>query len=320
MSREKNDEPPTDHEKNELFSFSGDMSELMIAHAKMKHGQKKHFKEMAFMESHASLFHVIQSVIKSWRKTTEPDNLESRIAGQIYFRVPQDADSKKAPGKATDKRDSKDTFKPVHSKRLSVPESQRVVLGRQQKHLGELSAACMLPYLVLINRSIPLPISDIKSRCLKGEILCRIQYFTLRRSKRRLLPQPTPAKLHIPKPETTKAKYVTFDSLRDLQWKLYKGLAKRKPKVTGTWRMPCFSTGSVSSVIASFEEFILPLIPKDWIIDDSLHYKVPMPISAHILNYEKPTVREWGAVKDILGSILTVCTDDSPSWDEIAGD
>ncbi|KAJ6669626.1 hypothetical protein lerEdw1_000175 [Lerista edwardsae] len=318
MSREKNDEPPTDHEKNELFSFSGDVSELMMAHAKMKHEQKKHFKEMAFMESHASLFHIIQSVIKSWRKTAKPDNLQSRIVGQISFHVPQDAVSKKAPSRTIDKRGSKDASKLVHSKRLSVPENQRVVLGRQQKPLGELSAACMLPYLVLLHRSIPLPISDIKSRCLKGEILCRIQYFTLRRSKRRLLPQPTSSKLHIPKPETTKAKYVTFDSLRDLQWKLYKGLLKRKPKVTGTWRVPCFSTGSVSRV-AAFEEFILPLIPKDWIIDDSLQYIVPLPISAHILNYESPAVREWGAVTDILGTVLTVCTDDSQSWDEVAG-
>lgn len=110
------------------------------------------------------------------------------------------------------------------------------------------------------------------------------------------------------------AKYVTFDSLRDLQWKLYKGLAKRKPKVTGTWRIPRFSTGSVSRIMASFSEFILPLIPKDWIIDDSLQYIVPLPISAHILTYEKPSVREWGAVTDILGTILTTCTDESQSW------
>lgn len=156
------------------------------------------------MESHASLFHIIQSVIKSWRKTAKPDILQSQIAGQISFLVPQKAVSKKVPGRAIHKRDSKDTCKPVQSKHLSVPENKHVVLGRQQKHPGELSAAGMLPYLVLLHRSIPLPISDIKSRCLKGEILCRIQYFTLRRSKRRLLPQPTPSKLHIPKPETTK--------------------------------------------------------------------------------------------------------------------
>lgn len=107
------------------------------------------------------------------------------------------------------------------------------------------------------------------------------------------------------------ATYVTFDSLKDLQWKLYKGLVKRKPKDIGTWREPTFSTGLIKSLTGLYDEYLLPLIPNDWIIDDSLKYNVPLPITANIYTYQSPKVREWVAVRDIVGLTITQHSDDS---------
>lgn len=67
-------------------------------------------------------------------------------------------------------------------------------------------------------------------------------------------------------------KYVTFEGLEDLQWKLFKGLLKRKPKTIGIWREANFKKKSVTTVIREAKEHILPLLPKDWIIDESLKF------------------------------------------------
>ncbi|XP_062984831.1 uncharacterized protein LOC134400428 [Elgaria multicarinata webbii] len=282
-SQAKDDEPTgsTGSKKNELFSFTCNVSELVLALANLKQGQEKHSNGMAFMESHASLFHAIHSIIKSCRTTAKFDKdivLEVKEPDHPCFGVPQEEDVVKEDlDSAKDTQEDKDTCAPVYSKYPRLSKSKSAVLRRQQKHdLGQLPPAYLLPYLVLIKNCIPLPISIIQRQCLTGEILCRIQYFTLRRSKKKLPSELVPAKPPIPKLQTTKeVKYVTFDSLRDLQWKIYRGLLKRKPKTRGTWReATCLRTEAIS--IPNSGEYILSLLPKDWVIDDSLKFNEEM--------------------------------------------
>ncbi|XP_053152191.1 uncharacterized protein LOC128345002 [Hemicordylus capensis] len=272
MSQVKDGKPPTSHSK---------VSELMLALANIKQGQEKHFDGMAFMESHASLFHIICSIVKSFKKTEKHDNTlsESQKSDQICLSVPHDDVIKKGPDSAKNMQEDKDTCTSVHSKHLTVSKSKRDMFRRQQKHgFGVLPPTHLLPYLVLINECIHLPIDVLQNQCLRGKILCRIQYFTLIHRKKKLLPQAAPQKLPIAKSRTTEGVYVTFDSLKDLQWKLYKGLAKRKPKVTGTWREPIFSLGITAIPTPSNAEYILPLMPNDWLVDDSLKYSIPISV------------------------------------------
>lgn len=166
------------------------ISELMMAYANLEQRHKTHFNKMALINSHASLFHMIHSVATCWKKI-EDSNMQSKL--QKCLLVPQDA-----PGT------TKDTSKPVRVKHLSAPEAKSMVSKRQRKRLGKMSPARMIPYLVLISKCIHLPISEIESRCLNGQILCRVQYFTLRDMKKKLLHQPSRAKPSIPKPETTR--------------------------------------------------------------------------------------------------------------------
>ncbi|XP_013916841.1 PREDICTED: uncharacterized protein LOC106544945 [Thamnophis sirtalis] len=168
---------------------------------------------------------------------------------------------------ATEDRDTsatvlpKDSCLPVASKHLFGSKSKR-------KSYFELSPAYVLPYLVLIKNCLDLPFPTIKKQCLRGEILCKIDSLTLRHKKKK---QPTslePEKV----PTLQETKYVTFEGLEDLQWKLFKGLLKRKPKTTGIWREAKYTKKPVTTVIYQGKEHIIPLLPKDWIIDESLKF------------------------------------------------
>nr|XP_034956087.1 uncharacterized protein LOC118076959 [Zootoca vivipara] len=183
------------------------------------------------------------------------------------------------PDLAKDSQEAKDTSVPVPSGQSKL-KSKSVISGTQQKrYLIELPPAHLLPYLVLIKRVMSLPISAIQKQCLSGEILCRIQYFTLKLQKKK--PPSRPALAEQPThrlPTVRETGYVTFDCLKDLQWKLYKGIAKRKPKTIGVERKLSYSYGVTGTTFARFTEYVLPLIPKGWIVDDSLKFSENMVV------------------------------------------
>ncbi|XP_007429308.1 uncharacterized protein LOC103066132 [Python bivittatus] len=166
-----------------------------------------------------------------------------------------------------------DTCTSVLPEDCCLPVASKHLLGsksKQKPYLGGLPPAYLLPYLVLIKNCVHLPFSTIRKRCLTGEILCRIDSLMLRRKKKK--PPLEPAK----EQTLQETKYATFDGLEDLQWKLFKGLLKRKPKTVGLWRKANYSKGPVTTLIPEAKEYILPLLPKDWIIDESLAFSKEM--------------------------------------------
>ncbi|XP_042309185.1 uncharacterized protein LOC121923118 [Sceloporus undulatus] len=285
MSQHKEDEPTDKEEKNELLPLNCRVSELTLACGCLKWGQEKHFYRMDFLESHASLFHAVRSVVKSWRKAAEYNrgkHLEVKKSDgspwekdvvKEYFSILKD---KKEDKDTVTRQHSKSICRSVHSKHL-MSKSRSVIFRKQRKpDLEELPPSCLFPYLVLIKNCVPLPLSILQRLCLSGEILCKIQYFSRKHRKKKEVTLPE-SERRVPKPQTeTEVKYVTFDSLKELQWMLFKGLVKRKPKTVGMWREPVYSFGIQCVAPVKKAEYILPLIPKDWIIDDSLKFSEEM--------------------------------------------
>ncbi|XP_058027324.1 uncharacterized protein LOC131192310 [Ahaetulla prasina] len=172
--------------------------------------------------------------------------------------------------KDSDKDDTEDRDTSVLPKDSCLPVASKHLIGSKSKRkpYPELPPAYVLPYLVLIKNCLDLPLSTIKKQCLTGEILCKIDSLTLRHKKKK-----PPTSLEAGKvPTLQETKYVTFEGLEDLQWKLFKGLLKRKPKTIGIWREANYKKKSVTTVIRQAKEHILPLLPKDWIIDESLKF------------------------------------------------
>ncbi|XP_028605217.2 uncharacterized protein LOC114606804 [Podarcis muralis] len=213
----------------------------------------------------------------SWEHESTKDSQDLDSAKDLQD--PDLAKDSRDPDLAKDSREAKDTSAPVPSSQSKL-KSKSVISGTQQKrYLMELPPAHLLPYLVLIKRAMSLPISAIQKQCLSGEILCRIQYFTLKLQKKKLLSRAALAEQPTHRlPTVRETGYVTFDCLRDLQWKLYKGIAKRKPKTIGVERKSSYSYGITGTTFAKFTEYVLPLIPKGWIVDDSLKFSENMVV------------------------------------------
>nr|XP_020661496.1 uncharacterized protein LOC110085553 [Pogona vitticeps]XP_020661497.1 uncharacterized protein LOC110085553 [Pogona vitticeps] len=277
-SQTEDGEPTVSSKKEESFSSSCSISELLLVYGNLKKDQEKH---LTLIESHASLFHAIHSIVKCYKKTAERG--KSNVLGIKELHHPslgrpeKEDVVKEKPASLKDRRKDKGTSMRIHSKHLLMSKSKSVIFRMQQKHgLEELPPAYLLPYVVLIKNCISLPVSTIQKLCVSGEILCRMEYFMLRCTKKKST-LPESAELSVPKLPTVKeVKYVTFDSLKDLQWKLFKGLLKRKPKTTGVWREPTYSFGIEGVSAPKDVEYIFPLMPKDWIIDDSLKFSEEM--------------------------------------------
>ncbi|XP_060092562.1 F-box/LRR-repeat protein 17-like [Heteronotia binoei] len=86
MSQAKYDEPPTD-EKYELFPLNCNIIELKPAFATFNYRQEKHFDGVDFIKSHASLFHTICSITKSYKRLSEYDRIQK--PREICQGVPQ---------------------------------------------------------------------------------------------------------------------------------------------------------------------------------------------------------------------------------------
>ncbi|XP_026559499.1 uncharacterized protein LOC113438384 [Pseudonaja textilis] len=124
--------------------------------------------------------------------------------------LPEDKDATK----------DRDTSATVLLKDYCLLEASKHLVGSKskQKPYYELPPAYVLPYLVLIKNCLDLPFPTIKKQCLTGEILCKIDSLTLRRKKKK-----SPTSLELAKvPTLQETKYVTFEGLEDLQWKLFK--------------------------------------------------------------------------------------------------
>ncbi|KAJ7335588.1 hypothetical protein JRQ81_013529 [Phrynocephalus forsythii] len=260
--------------KEKPFPSSCNIWELVLVDGNLKKHQEKH---LALIESHASLFHAVHSIAKSYKRTAGCG--KGRVLG-IKELHPTSLGS---PEKEEDLAPLKDTGKDkgtsmyVHSKHLLMSKSKSVIFRMQQNRvLEELPPAVLIPYVVLIKNCISLPVSTIQNRCLSGEILCRMEFFTVSCRKKKSSP-PESAELSVPKlPRVREVKYATFDSLKDLQWKLFKGFLKRKPKTIGVWREPTYSSGIEGVSAPKDVVYILPLMPKDWIIDSSLRFSEEM--------------------------------------------
>nr|XP_060615671.1 uncharacterized protein LOC132765394 [Anolis sagrei ordinatus] len=295
MSQLKEDEPTNNGKKSELLPFNCKVSELLLAHKCLKWGQETHLYGVDVLESHASLFHAIRSTLKAWKKTARHEKakrLEVKKSSGISLAslrvedfVTEHFDFLK------DRREDKDTRKKSRSKSICKPVHPRYPLISKSKKqwkadLEELTPTRLLPYFILIRNCYPLPLSIIQSLCFSREIQCRIERFTRKRRKKKEITRLESEEHPMLKMQTIEdPKYITFSSLRELQWKLFKGLVKRKPGTTGVWRVPLYSLGIADTITPPKEEYVLPLIPKDWIIDDSLKFSEEM---THLLLQYNP--------------------------------
>ncbi|XP_062828130.1 uncharacterized protein LOC100562734 isoform X2 [Anolis carolinensis] len=296
MSQLKEDEPTNNGEKSELFPLNCKVSELLLAHRCLKWGQEKDLSRVDVLESHASLFHSIRSILKAWKKTAENDKakrLEVKKSSGISLASLQVQDFVKEHFDfLKDRKEDKDTRRKSRSKSISRPGHSRHPLMSKRKgrkaDREELPPTRLLPYFSLIRNCFPLPLSIIQSLCLSREIQCRIERFTQKRRKKEEVTQLGSEELPMLKLQTIEdPKYITFSSLRELQWKLFKGLVKRKPGTIGIWRVPLYSSGIGYTMTPHKQEYVLPLIPKDWIIDDSLKFSEEM--THRLLQYNPPS-------------------------------
>lgn len=60
--------------------------------------------------------------------------------------------------------------------------------------------------------------------------------------------------------------YVVFHDLRELQWKLYKGMVKRKKSSRNFWRQASYGISTILDGTAVKTHYNLPLIFKDSVI------------------------------------------------------
>lgn len=171
------------------------------------------------MDLHASLFHIIGSQTKPYRKTAESEttllgdaeykdihlmtaeyDVLSHESDGINLSKPQEDILMEEPVPAKDTQKNKGTHTALCSKSQPVSRSKSIIAGKRHKQdLKELPPARLLPYVILIHNCLPLPVPTIESYCISGEILCRIQYFTLKHRKQKLLPQSAPTKQRISK-------------------------------------------------------------------------------------------------------------------------
>ncbi|XP_067424736.1 uncharacterized protein [Emydura macquarii macquarii] len=271
MSQVKGDQSPKGS-KEKLFFHGCKVSELLSSLAKVETGQQEH--PLFFKGTRVSLFHTLRSVIKSNNWKSAAYNKQSVSPHEPFTMLhnwsednvaKKDADS---PGTTTR---SQNSCLSIRVKRLSKWKTTNfAVEGNKNIDGGGPLPVHMLPYVLLIKNCLPLSISSIHFKCCKAEILCRILYFTLRLWKKKT-PKPSPkdpANSELQTAEGTQ--YVNFLNLKDLQWKFYKGIVKRKRKVRVLWREANYRPFKPFQEKIRKAEYMLPLIPKNWIIHDSL--------------------------------------------------
>ncbi|XP_025033641.1 uncharacterized protein LOC106732871 [Pelodiscus sinensis] len=270
MSQIRDDESPNgSEEKKQIFFHSCKVSELLSSLANVENEHQKH--QLLLKGTQVSLFHTLRSVIKSSK--TAVFNKQSTLPPEpttVLQNWSKDAVAKTdADSQRTMK--SKNSCVSMSVKCLSkLKTTNSAIEGNKNADSSGPLPVHMLPYVVLIKNCLPLSISSIHSKCCKAEILSRILYITLRLWKKKAikpLPRDHPnSKLQTPE----ESKYVNFFNLKDLQWKFYKGIVKRKQKVRVLWREADYRPFKLCQEKIRNEEYILPLIPKNWIIHESL--------------------------------------------------
>lgn len=265
MDQTGNDIMPEDPEqKKQSFSFGCKVSELLLSLRNIKNEQEKY--RWLLEQMHISLFHTIQSAVRSNNWDAAAHNkcsflcrdFVSSIYSQIDF-VKKNADSPRTEMTIPGSFISEDVKQLLKSKpKISVAGGHKKydVCGPLQK--------LILPYVFLIKSCLPMPVSLIQDKCFSGEILCKIQYFRKEKKLQPAFETSAISKLH--SSEVSEIPYVIFHNLRGLQWKLYKGMAKRKEPFQIFWREANYRTFTILEEKPEKTDYILPLIFKDSII------------------------------------------------------
>ncbi|XP_039399065.1 uncharacterized protein LOC120407501 isoform X1 [Mauremys reevesii] len=256
----------------EIVYILWQVSELLSSLANVENEQQKH--QLFLKGTRVSLFHTLRSVIKSNNWKTAVYNKQSMLPPEpttlLHNWSEDDVAKKDADSRRTTLR-SQNSCVSMHVKCLSKSKTTNSAVEENKNTDcdGPLPAH-MLPYVLLIKNCLPLSISSIYSKCCKAEILCRILYFTQRLWKKKT-PKPSPQDPPSSEFQTAEeTQYVNFLNLKDLQWKFYKGIVKRKQKVRVLWREANYRPFKPFQEKIRNEEYMLLLIPKNWIIHDSL--------------------------------------------------
>ncbi|XP_031413193.1 uncharacterized protein LOC116217540 isoform X2 [Meleagris gallopavo] len=243
--------------------FLSVVSELLLSFTNTKNEWQNYLSLLE--QTHISLFHTIQSAARSndWDAAACSKcsylckKSISSSCSQIGI-AKENAESLRIGMRSADSSISEDVRQLSKSK-PKVPVSG----GRKKYYSSDSLQKHILPYVFLIKNCLSMPLSLIQDKCFSGEILCKIQY--LRKEKRSMPTSETPvSKLHAS--EEPEIPYVIFHNLRELQWKLYKGMVKRKESSRIFLREANYGSSTILNGTAVKTHYNLPLIFKDSVI------------------------------------------------------
>lgn len=144
--------------------------------ANVKNGEPTH--QLLLKGTHASLFHTVRFAIKSNNWETEAKN--KHLLPHELCSGSQEHVAKEGAYSLTTAVRTANKFLSACLKWLSKSKTKHsTARGHRKPKRSRQLPEHMLPYVLLIRNCLPLSTSSIKSKCSKGEILCRIQYFTL---------------------------------------------------------------------------------------------------------------------------------------------
>ncbi|XP_019410708.1 PREDICTED: uncharacterized protein LOC109323533 [Crocodylus porosus] len=262
MNQTENDKPHSGHEeKKQLFLPNWKVPELLSCLANVKNGESTH--QLLLKGTHASLFHTVRFAIKSNNWETEAKNKQHLLAHELCSESQEHVAKEGADSLTTAVRTA-NKFLSACLKWLSKSKTKHsTARGHRKPKRSRQLPEHMIPYVLLIRNCLPLSTSSIKSKCSKEEILCRIQYFTLglwKKEKPKPLSKVSPI---FELQQTEETQHIKFLNLKDLQWKLYKGIVKRKQKVTASQRKAKYRPFRIFEEKTTKAEYIIPLISKD---------------------------------------------------------
>ncbi|XP_031458291.1 uncharacterized protein LOC116234679 [Phasianus colchicus] len=252
---------PEDMDQKQSSSVGWKVSEL-LSFTNIKNERQNYLSLLE--QTHISLFHTIQSAIRSndWdaaarHKCSCLCKKSISSSSQIGI-AKENAESLRIGMKSADSSISEDV------RQLSKSKPKVSVSGGHKKYYSSDSLQKhILPYVFLIKNCLSMPLYLIQDKCFSGEILCKIQY--LRKEKRSTPTSETPvSKLHAS--EVPEIPYVVFHNLRELQWKLYKGIVKRKESSRIFWREANYGSSTILDGTDVKTHYNLPLIFEDSVI------------------------------------------------------
>ncbi|XP_069490373.1 uncharacterized protein [Ambystoma mexicanum] len=262
--------------KIEVPSLLLSLGNLKKSHDKSPTTQKY---EMSMGKTPFTLFHILQAEMRHNKWAAARHEMDSSASVPGYCCKSSDLASKHieemvVPSSVA--RRSQPLIPVRYPKRLLVSDDIRFDWMAQEEHglgyaLPMLKSFNVTPYLLLIRTTSPtLTFSSIQEKCLNGEILCRFINNT---------PQYWPMSSSITLMFLEKKEYsepagdgrVHFKDLKNLQWKIFKGIVKRKKEMSAFSRYRTCSFGWTSTTMKRGPALIfIPLIDIEKNIADAV--------------------------------------------------